>query len=129
MATANQLLAKEVHDYNYRRIHSTTGEIPSRRFQQALQAKHSLFRPFALPPPFQSAKDLFCVRVERTTNGYRRISLDTLQFSVRGVAPYQPVTLRIAPRNQQLAEIRFWHEDRLVDVQTVKICDLKGVHF
>ena len=129
LATANQLLAKEVHDYNYRRIHSTTGEIPSRRFQQALQAKHSLFRPFALPPPFQSAKDLFCVRVERTTNGYRRISLDTLQFSVRGVAPYQPLILRISPRDQHLAEVRFWHEDCLVDVQTVKICDLKGVHF
>lgn len=129
IAVANQLLAKEVHDYNYRRVHSTTGEIPYRRFQQALTAKHSLFRPFALPPPFQSAKDLFCVRVERTTNAYRRISLDTLQFSVRGVAPYQPVTLRIAPRNHELADIRFWHEQRLVDIQTVKTQDLKSVHF
>lgn len=129
IAVANQLLAKEVHDYNYRRVHSTTGEIPARRFQQALTAKHSLFRPFALPPPFQSAKDLFCVRVERTTNAYRRISLDTLPFSVRGVNPYQPVTLRISPRDRQLAEIRFWHQDRLVDVQTAKIQDLKGVHF
>jgi len=129
LSAANQVLAKEVHEYNYRRIHATTGEIPYRRFQRALQAKQSLFRPFTLPPPFQSAKDLFCFRLERTTNAYRRISLDTLQFSVRGVAPYQPVTLRIAPRDRHLAEIRCWHENRLVDVQTVKLQDLKSVHF
>ena len=129
IATANQILAKEVHDYNYRRVHSTTGQIPALRFQQALKTKQSLFRPFALPPPFQSAKDLFCFRVERTTNAYRRISLDTLQFSVRGIDPHQLVTLRITPRNHQLAEIRFWHQDRLVDVQTVKRHDLKSVRF
>lgn len=129
LAVANQLLAKEVHDYNYQRVHSTTGEIPCRRFQQALTTKQSLFRPFTLPPPWQSAKDLFCLRVDRTTNAYRRISLDTLQFSVHGVAPHQPVNLRISPRDRQLAEIRFWHQQRLVDVQTVKIGDLKGVHF
>ena len=126
---ANRLLAKEVHDYNDRRVHSTTGEIPARRFQQALQDQRSLFRPFTPPPPFQSAKDLFCLRVERTTNAYRRIALDTLQFSVRGVDPYQPVTLRITPRDAQLAEIRFWHQSRLVDVQTVKRQDLRNVHF
>ena len=129
LAEANRLLAQEVRDYNDRRVHSTTGEIPARRFEQALRAKQSLFRPFAPPPPFQSAKDLFCLRVERTTNAYRRISLDTLQFSVRGIDPYQPVTLRITPRDGQLAEIRFWHQARLVDVQTVKREDLRSVHF
>jgi hypothetical protein len=129
LAHANQILAKEVHAYNYQRVHSTTKEIPYARFQRALKEQRSLFRPFALPPPFQSAKDLFCFRVQRVTNAYRRISLDTLQFSVRGVSPHQPVTLRIAPRTRHLAEIRFWHQDRLVDVQTVKIQDLKGVSF
>ena len=129
LVQANQLLAKEVHDYNYRRVHSTTGEIPARRFQQALRAKQSLFRPFVPPPPLQSAKDLFCFRIERTTNAYRRIALDTLQFSVRGVDPHQPITLRISPRDQQLAEVRFWHHDRLVDIQTVKREDLRSVHF
>jgi hypothetical protein len=129
ISEANRLLAKEVHDYHYRRVHSTTGEIPARRFQQALREQRSLFRPFTLPPPFQSAKDLFCFRVERTTTAYRRIALDTLPFSVRGVNPSQPVTLRIAPRDRHLAEVRFWHEQRLVDVQTVKRQDLKSVHF
>ena len=129
ISDANQLLAKEVHDYNDYRVHSTTGEIPARRFEQARRAKQSLFRPFAPPPPLQSAKDLFCLRVERTTNAYRRVSLDTLQFSVRGVDPHQPVTLRMTPRDTQLAEIRFWHRDRLVDVQTVKREDLTSVRF
>lgn len=129
IAVANQLLAKEVHDYNYKRVHSTTGEIPYYRFQQALKAKQSLFRAFTLPPPWQSAKDLFCFRVDRMTNAYRRVSLNTLQFGVRGIAPYRSVNLRISPRDRQLAEVRFWHENRLVDVQIVKICDLKGVHF
>ena len=129
LAVANQLLAKEVHDYNYRRVHSTTGAVPYLRFHHALTAKQSLFRPFALPPPWQSAKDLFCLRVNRTTNAYRRVSLDTLQFSVRGLDPHQPVTLRITPRDAQLAEVRFWHQQRLIDVQTVKIGDLKSVHF
>ena len=126
---ANRLLAQEVHAYNDQRVHSTTGEIPARRFQQALKDRRSLFRPFAPPPPFQSAKDLFCLRVERTTNAYRRVSLDTLQFSVRGVDPYQPVVLRITPRDAQLAEIRFWHQEHLIDVQTVKRQDLRSVHF
>jgi hypothetical protein len=126
---ANQILAKEVHEYNYKRIHSTTGEIPARRFQQALREKRSLFRPFAPPPPLQSAKDLFCFRVERTTNAYRRISLDTLQFSVRAIDPHQPVTLRITPRDHHLAEIRFWHHNRLIDIQTVKREDLTSVRF
>ena len=129
LAQANQLLAKEVHDDHYRRVHSTTGPIPALRFQQVLKANQSLFRSFTLPPPFQSAKDLFCFRVQRTTNASRWVSLDPLQFSVRGVAPHQPVTLRIAPRNPQLAEVRFWHDHRLVDIQTVKTADLKGVSF
>ena len=64
LAQANQILVKEVHDDNHRRVHATTGEIPSLRFQHALKAKPSLFRSFALPPPFQSAKDLFCFRID-----------------------------------------------------------------
>jgi hypothetical protein len=129
IAQANQILAKEVHQYNYKRVHSTTEEIPYLRFQRALKEKQSLFRPFAIPPPFKSAKDLFCFRFQRATDAYRRVSLDNLKFSVKGVNPWQPLTLRISPRNRMLAEIRFWHNDRLVDIQMAKISDLKGVHF
>jgi len=129
IAAANQILYKEVHEYNYKRIHSTTGEIPARRFEQALREKRSLFRAFKIPPPFQSAKDLFCFRIQRTTDAYRRVSLDNLIFKVNGVSHHQPLTLRIAPRSQDLAEVRFWNNNRLVDVQIIKTAELKGVHF
>lgn len=129
IAAANQILAKEVHEYNFKRIHSTTEEIPYLRFKRALREKQSLFRAFKIPPPFQSAKDLFCLRIQRTTDDYRRVSLNNLLFKVNGVSHHEPLTLRIAPRSKDLAEIRFWHNSRLVDVQTIKICDLKGVQF
>jgi hypothetical protein len=126
---ANRILYKEVHDYNYKRVHSTTGEIPYLRFQRALKQKQSLFRSFAIRPPFKSAKDIFCFRIQRTTDAYRRVSVDNLIFKVNGISHHQPVTLRIAPRDRRLAEVRFWHNDNLIDVQTVKISELKGVHF
>jgi len=33
------------------------------------------FRPFSLPKPYTSPKDIFCLREARILNGYRRISL------------------------------------------------------
>ena len=129
IAVANQILYKEVHEYNYKRIHSTTGQIPYLRFQETLKQNQSLFRAFKLPPGFESPKDLFCLRFKRTTDAYRRVSLNNLLFQVNGVSHHQPLTLKIAPRSKELAEVRFWNEDRLVDVQTVKISDLKGVPF
>jgi len=44
--------------YNYRIVHSTTGEIPYIRFQRAIREKRSLFREFRIRPPFLSSKDM-----------------------------------------------------------------------
>ena len=126
---ARKILEYEVRQYNHKRIHSTTGEIPFLRFQKALQAKQSLFREFKIPPPFKSPKDLFCFRLERTTDAYRKVSINNLQLKVNGLLPHRSVTIRIYPLNPQLSELRFWHEDQLVDIQTLKNTDLKGVHF
>jgi len=61
-----QLILKNLlQRYNYRIVHSTTGEIPYIRFQRALREKRSLFREFRIMPPFNSTKDIFCLRVER----------------------------------------------------------------
>ena len=49
---ARKILAEEVKDYNYKRVHSTTKEIPHVRFQKALKDKKSLFREFKIPAPF-----------------------------------------------------------------------------
>jgi hypothetical protein len=43
------VLKEEISRYNNHQVHSTTGEIPSIRFDKARKEGNSLFRPFALP--------------------------------------------------------------------------------
>lgn len=126
---AQRVLTREVARYNYRQVHSTTQEVPYFRFQRALEEKQSLFREFQVRPPFQSVKDIFCLRVERTVDPYRKISLHNLQLKVNKATPRKRVTLRIYPLNKNLSEIRFWCDDTLIDIQRIKNTDLKGVHF
>ena len=125
---AQRALNQEVHRYNYRQVHSTTQEIPYFRFQKALKQKQSLFREFTVRPPFQSAKDIFCLRMDRTVDPYRRVSINHVPFKVHA-DPRKQVNLRIYPLNDQIAEIRFWCEGRLVDVHKIKTSELPEVHF
>ena len=67
------ILNNLVQKYNYRIVHSTTGEIPYIRFQRAIREKRTLFREFTISPPFKSTKDIFCLRVDRMVNSYRKI--------------------------------------------------------
>jgi hypothetical protein len=120
----NRVLEQEVRHYNHVQVHSTTGEIPYQRFQKALREKRSLFREFRLPPPLRSVKDLFCFRTQRFVDPYRRVTLHRLQLKVNGVTPRDQLTLRIYPLNPELSEVRFWREDQLVDVQTIRNEDL-----
>ena len=126
---AQKVLAREIHRYNYRQIHSTTQEVPYFCFQRALEEKRSLFREFRVKPPYQSVKDIFCLRIERTIDSYRKISLNNLQLRVNNAVPRKRVTLRIYPLNKDISEVRFWCDDKLIDVQRVKNSDLKSVHF
>jgi len=91
---AQQILRQELHRYNYRQVHSTTQEVPYFRFQKAL--KQSLFREFKIRPPFQSVKDIFCLRMDQTVDSYRRVSINHLQFKVHA-DPRTKVNLRIYP--------------------------------
>jgi hypothetical protein len=126
---AQGIVNYEIHRYNYRQVHSTTGEVPYFRFQRALKEKVSLFREFKLKPPYQSPKDIFCLRLNRTTDAYRKISLYALELKVNGVDPGDLVNLRIYPLGKGLCEVRFWSNNKLVDVQKLKNTDFKGVHF
>jgi hypothetical protein len=126
---AQRVLNYEVHRYNYKQHHSTTQEVPYFRFQRALEEKRSLFREFKIRPPYQSVKDIFCLRIERTIDPYRRISVNNLQLKVNNATPRKRVTLRIYPLNKTISEVRFWCDDNLIDIQRVKNIDLKGVHF
>jgi hypothetical protein len=56
------VLKEEVNRYNNHQVHSTTGEIPAIRFEKARQEGNSLFRPFILPKPYTSIKDVFCIK-------------------------------------------------------------------
>ena len=125
---AQQILRQEIHRYNYRQVHSTTQEIPYFRFQRALKEKRSLFREFKITPPYQSVKDIFCLRMDRIVDPYRHISITPLQFKVHA-DPHKQINLRIYPLNDNISEIRFWCEGKLIDTQKVKNSELKGVHF
>lgn len=126
---AQRVLNHELYRYNHQQVHSTTQEIPYLRFQKALKEKRSLFRAFQIKPPYQSSKDIFCLRMDRTIDSYRRISINNLLLKVNHATPGKTVNLRIYPSTIEVSEIRFWCEGKLIDVQRVKNSDLKGMHF
>ncbi len=127
---AREALRSEVNRYNNHQVHSTTGEIPSLRFQRAQEEKKSLFREFVVPPPFKSTKDIFCLKTERVVNPYRKISFNNLEFKLSGVSIRDTIQLRIAPNQETgMAEIRFWCENELIAIQNVRLEDIKLVHF
>jgi hypothetical protein len=66
------VLREELDRYNNHQVHSTTGEVPSIRFDKARKEGNSLFRPFVLPKPHTSTKDIFCLREKRVVNGIGR---------------------------------------------------------
>ena len=124
--------------YNYRIVHSTTGEIPYIRFQRAIREKRSLFREFTIRPPFLSSKDIFCLRVDRMVDSYRKVSINNLELKVPGAplhdlsacvhAQAEKIQLRIIPDKESgLSEVRFWHEDKFLGSQKVKNTDLNLV--
>lgn len=127
---AREVLKYEVNRYNNHQIHSTTKEVPVIRFENALKNGKSLFREFTIRPPYESVKDIFCIRMERNVNSYRRISINNLELKVNGVPTYEKVELRITPNEKTgMSEIRIWYKNRLVGVNKVKNSDLKLVYF
>lgn len=109
------VLQEEVHRYNYQQVHSTTGEVPAIRFAKAQKAGNNLFRPFALPQPYQSAKDVFCLRTTRILDGYRRISLDRHSIEVPKVEVREEVDLHLVPDvAKNVLEVRIWFRSKMV---------------
>jgi transposase len=126
---AQRVLNHELYRYNQQQVHSTTQEIPYLRFQKALKEKRSLFRAFQIKHPYQSVKDIFCLRMDRTIDSYRKISINNLQLKLNHATPGKIVNLRIYPSTMEVSELRFWCEGKLIDVQRIKNSDLKGIHF
>lgn len=125
LSDARKILKDVVYQYNHRWVHSTTKEIPMRRLETAISEGKSLFRPFTIQPPYQSSKDIFCLRSQRVVNAYRKITFKHAELTVPKVLPRQTLDLRIVPNVKPgLAEVRMWHEKELVSVQLVKQEDL-----
>ena len=111
---AQVILNNLIIKYNYHWIHSTTGEVPYIRFQRAIRESKSLFRTFIIQPPFQSTKDIFCLRMERMVNAYRKVSINHLELKVPNAPLHERIQLRIIPDKESgFSEIRFWHENGL----------------
>jgi hypothetical protein len=114
--------------YNFRIVHSTTGEIPYIRFQRAIREKRSLFREFTIRPPFLSSKDIFCLRVDRMVDSYRKVSINNLELKVPGAPLHEKIQLRIIPDKESgISEVRFWYRDNFLGNQKVKNTDLNLV--
>lgn len=130
LAQGNHILGQEINAYNFKRVHSTIEEIPYLRYQRAIRDKRTLFRPFRIPAPFLSTKDIFCIRMDRTVDSYRNVSVNNLKIKFSNAPIYEKVKLRIHPDTTTgISEIRFWHKNNLLDIQKVKTMLINPVHF
>lgn len=127
---AREVLKNEVYQYNWKRMHATTGEIPMERYQDAIRNQQSVWRPFAIPAPFTDTRDIFCLRTTRIVDAYRNVSISNTKLKVPAVPPRHEVELRLSlDEVKQLIEVRFWFRGHLTGRQTVKMQELSGVHF
>lgn len=127
---AREILYREVNQYRFHRVHSTTKEIPNIRLEKAIEEKQSLFRTATIKSPYETWDDIFCYRYKRTVDAYRRVSFNNLQFSISGAPIGQEVELRISfDLKTKMAKIRFWYHSRLVGEQMAKAEDLQKVRF
>jgi hypothetical protein len=126
---ARAVLKDEVDRYNHHQRHSTTDEIPSIRFEAARLAGQSLFRPFTLPKPYTSPKDVFCLREKRMVDGYRRISLFSHIIEVPKVPVREEVEIHLVPDTvMEAMNIRIWWNNILVHSVIYPLKDFR-VHF
>lgn len=124
------IFREEAARYNTRQIHSTTKEIPIIRFEKAVKEGRTIFRPFHIPEPFKSTKDIFCLRDTKTVDAYRKISFHGLELKVPKVPPRHKVELRMFPDiRKKTVEIRFWFAGELVDKQVMKGQDIPILRF
>ncbi len=110
------ILQDDVEQYNEKRIHSTTKEIPGVRLRKALDAGNHAFRPFRLLSPYTSTKDIFCLRDQRQVDGYQQIHWRRYKISVpRNIPEGSTIALHIIPEGQ-FPEVRLWHNNKLIKV-------------
>lgn len=126
---ARSVLHEELDRYNNHQVHSTTEEIPAIRFDRAIAEGKSLLRPFSIPKPYTSPKDLFCLREQRVVNANRRISLDNYEIQVPKVPRRVTVDIHMIPYfEKKTMELRIWWENKFVRSLTLPLEGFR-VHF
>ena len=124
------VLKDELNRYNNHQVHSTTGEIPSILFEKARKQGNTLFRPFVLPKPFTSIKDVFCLTEKRTVNGYRKIELFNHDIPVPNVPLRQEVIVHLYPEiKKNVLEVRLWWNNQMIQALTYPLNQFPIVHF
>lgn len=129
IAHANRILNWERDRYNYKQIHTTTKEIPNRRFNSALEAKKSLFRTWAIPRPFLSFKDIFALRIEKSIDNYHCVNFCNLRIRLPEVESRRSVEIRVYVLDEDFYELRFWYNAKLIKVERLKLKGFLPVHF
>lgn len=120
IADARIVLRDEVERYNGHQVHSTTKEIPDIRFERAIRDGASVLKKFALPHPFTSTKDIFCLREKRVVDGYRKVSWRKYLISVPGDIPVgAEIELHIIP-DVEHPEVRVWFRNRVVTIAKIQ---------
>ena len=119
-----------VNKYNTKWVHSTTKEIPIIRFENAVRNKKSLFTEFKLRGTNETLDDIFCIRIQRMADSYRKVSVGGCEFRVPNGNPKDTVELRISPdQENSLVRVRFWQRNIFLGEILEKMDNLQIVPF
>lgn len=130
IAGLRKILKELINTYNTKWVHSTTKEIPIIRFENALKQNKSLFKTFKLESSKQTIDDIFCLRMQRVVDSYRKVSVDGYELRVPNGTPRQTVDLKIVPDLEKgLIKIRFWQENFFLGEVLEKLENLPIVQF
>ena len=68
--------------------------------------------------------------MDRTVDAYRSVAINNQKIKFSNAPIYEKVQLRIHPDTSTgISEIRFWHKDKLLDIQKIKTELIDPVHF
>jgi hypothetical protein len=119
-----------VNKYNTKWVHSTTKEIPIIRFENAVRNKKSLFTEFKLRGTNETLDDIFCIRIQRMIDSYRKVSVGGCELRVPNGNPKDTVELRISPdQENSLVRVRFWQRNIFLGEILEKMDNLQIVPF
>ena len=124
------VLKELVNKYNTKWVHSTTKEIPIIRFENAIRSKKTLFTNFKMELENETLDDIFCFRIQRMVDSYRKVSVNGFELRVPNGNPKETIELRIAPdRENELMRVRFWQRNVFLGEVLDKIDNLPIVPF